>query len=191
MNLYFWLFALYALLITPVGAQVHVRIDHGVHYRIRIRAAGLPVLRKKKEENPQEEMHIQSTDVMKGMKNWNYGLFAALMKQGHLLRLFRLFDWRDLEIRARISFEDAALTAVTYALIRTVLQSMAPIRPLPVRGRVEMDFRGEGSTFSLRCIADARLGKLMAAAIRLWLAIVRHRMKQLKTEEEQHAAASH
>ena len=47
MNLYFWLFALYALLITPVGAQVHVRIDHGVHYRIRLQAAGLPVLRKR------------------------------------------------------------------------------------------------------------------------------------------------
>ncbi len=191
MNLYFWLFAFYALLITPVGAQVHVRVDHGVHYRIRIRVAGLPVLRKKKEEDPQEEIKLQSRDVMKGMKQWDYGLFAALMKQGHLLRMFRLFDWRDLEVRARISFEDAALTAMTYSLIRTFLQSVAHIHPLPVKGRVEMDFRGEGSTVSLRCIADARLGKLMAAAIRLWLAVVRHRINQVKTEEEQHAAASH
>ncbi len=191
MNLYFWLFALYALLITPLGAQVHIRVDHGVHYRIRIRAAGLPVLRKKKEEDPNEEIKLQSRDVMKGMKDWDAGLLYVLMKQGHLLRLFRMFQWRDLEIRARISFEDAALTVMTYSLIRTVLQCAAHIRPLPVKGRVEMDFHGHGSTFSMRCIAEARLGSLLAAAIRLWLAVVRHRMKQLKTEEEQHAAASH
>jgi len=191
LNLYFWLFALYALLITPVGAQVHIRIDHGLHYRFRLRAAGLPVLRKKKEEKEPQETHLRSGDVMKGMKDWDYGMFAVLMRQGHFGRILRLFEWRDLEVRARISFEDAALTAMVYTLIRTVLQTAAHIRPLPVKGRVEMDFQGEGTQLSLRCIATARLGNITAAAIRLWLAAASYRAKGSAAEEETYAAASH
>lgn len=184
MNLYFWLFVLYAVLITPVGAQVHVRIDRGVHYRIRLRAAGLPVLRRKEKAKEEPEVQLRSGNVVKGMKDWDYALFTALLRQGHLQRLLRLFEWRNVEIRARISFEDAALTAITYALIRTCLQTAARIRPLPVKGRVEMDFMGEGTTVSFRCIADARLGSLSAAAIRLWLAAAGARAKRSVEEEE-------
>ena len=188
MNLYFWLFALYALLITPVGAQVHIRIDHGVHYRVRLRAAGLPVLRKKKEEDPKQEISLRSGDMM---KNWDYGMFAMLMHEGHFGRILRLFEWQDLNIRARISFEDAALTAMLYALIRTVLQTVSHIHPPPVKGRVEMDFQGNGTKISLRCIGFARLGSITAAAIRLWLAVLSYRAKRSAAEEETYAAASH
>jgi len=191
MNLYFWLFALYALLITPVGAQVHIRIDHGVHYRVRLRAAGLPVLRKKKEEDPKQEISLRSGDMMKGMKNWDYGLFAMLMHEGHFGRILRLFEWQDLNIRARISFEDAALTAMIYALTRTVLQTVSHIHPPPVKGRVDMDFQGNGTRLSLRCIATARLGSITAAAIRLWLASARYQAKRSAKEETYAAAASH
>ena len=52
MNLYFWLFSLCALLMTPIGAQVHIRVEHGIHYRVRLLAAGLPVFRRKKQEEP-------------------------------------------------------------------------------------------------------------------------------------------
>ena len=118
-------------------------------------------------------------------------LTNALMKQGHLQRLFRLFDWQDVEIHARISFADAAQTALTYALIRTFLQTLARVHPVALKGSVEADFRREGSCLSLRCIAQARLGRLLAAAIRLWLAVLRHRTERMKMEEEQYAAASH
>lgn len=190
MNLYFWLFALYALLITPVGAQVHVRFDHGVHYRIRLQAAGLPVLRKKDQEESRETQ-LQSQDVMKGMKNGDLGLMIALIRQGHVQRILRRLQWRDVEIRARISFADAAWTAVSYAFVRTCLQTLAPIRTLPLRGRVEMDFRGEGTRVAFRCIVSARLGSLTAAVIRLWLAAAGYRAKRLAAEEEEYAAASH
>ena len=190
MNLYFWLFALYALLITPVGAQIHIRVDHGIHYRVRLRAAGLPFLHKKKEEEPQDT-RLHYGDVMQSMKERDYGLFASLMRQGHFGRILRLFEWQDTEIRARISFEDAALTALVYTLIQTVLQTAAHIHPLPLKGRVEMDFRGEGTLLSIRCIATARLGNLTAAAIRLWLASARYRAKHSSAEEENYAAASH
>lgn len=188
MNLYFWLFSLCAFLMMPIYAQVHIRVEHGIHYRIRLRAAGFPVLRKKKQEEP--DVPLRSGDVMKGMKGWDYGLFVSLMREGHFGRLLRLFEWREVELRACISFEDAALTALLYGLIRTVLQTAAHIRPLPVKGRVEMDFRGEGTRVSIRGIATARLGSLMAAVLRLWLAAARYQARR-SAEEEKYAAASH
>ena len=191
MNVYFWSFAAYAFLITPVGAQVHVRAEHGLHYRIRLRMGGLPVLVKKEKQNPQKEIHVQPEDVMKGARDMDGALIVALMKQGHLQRLFRLFDWKNVELHARISFAEAAQTALTYALIRTFLQTLARVHPVALKGSVEADFRGEGSCLSLRCIAQARLGRLLAAAIRLWLAVLLHRTERMKMEEEQYAAASH
>ena len=188
MNLYFWLFSFCALLMTPVGVQGHIRIDHGIHYRIRIRAAGLPVLRKKKKEEPDVPLH--SGDVMKSMRGWDHGLFVSLLREGHFSRLLRSFKWQDTELRARISFADAAQTAIVYGAVRTVLQAAACIRPFSLRGRVEMDFQGAGTQISLRCIATARLGSLMAAALRLWAASAAYRAKR-SAEEENYAAASH
>ena len=188
MNLYFWLFSFCALLMTPVGVQGHIRIDHGIHYRIRIRAAGLPVLRKKKKEEPDVPLH--SGDVMKSMRGWDHGLFVSLLREGHFSRLLRSFKWQDTELRARISFADAAQTAIVYGAVRTVLQAAACIRPFSLRGRVEMDFQGAGTQISLRCIATARLGSLMAAVLRLWAASAAYRAKR-SAEEENYAAASH
>lgn len=188
MNLYFWLFSFCALFLTPVGVQGHIRIDHGIHYRIRIRAAGLPVLRKKKKEEPDVPLH--SGDVMKSMRGWDHGLFVSLLREGHFSRLLNLFEWQDAELRVRISFADAARTAIVYGVVRTVLQAAACIRPLALRGRVEMDFQGAGTQISFRWIATARLGSLMAATLRLWVASAAYRANR-SSEEENYAAASH
>lgn len=188
MNLYFWLFSFCALFMTPVGVQGHIRIDRGIHYRIRIRAAGLPVLRKKKKEEPDVPLH--SGDVMKSMRGWDHGLFVSLLREGHFSRLLNLFEWQDAELRVRISFADAARTAIVYGVVRTVLQAAACIRPLALRGRVEMDFQGAGTQISFRWIATARLGSLMAATLRLWVASAAYRANR-SSEEENYAAASH
>ena len=188
MNLYFWLFSFCALFMTPVGVQGHIRIDHGIHYRIRIRAAGLPVLRKKKKEEPDVPLH--SGDVMKSMRGWDHGLFVSLLREGHFSWLLNLFEWQDAELRVRISFADAAQTAIVYGMVRTVLQAAASIRPLSLNGRVEMDFQGAGTQISFRWITSARLGSLMAAALRLWAASAVYRAKR-SAEGENYAAASH
>lgn len=189
MNLYFWAFSFYAFMITPVSVQAHILIEKGFHYRFRFRAAGLPVLRKIKQEQP--ESQLRSVDILKNVKQWDAGLAVSLIREGHLGRLWRLFQWRDCEIHARISFEDAALTAMAYAVIRTVAQTWGRIHPPHVRGRVEMDFQGQGAMLSLRCIASVRLGSLLAAAVRLWLAAIRYRSGRLSAEEENYASASH
>lgn len=191
MNLYFWLFVLYALLITPVGAHVSVRIDKGVHYRVRLQAAGLPVLRRRDQEDEKQAERIRSADVMRGMKNWDLALAAELLREGHISRALRALNWRGIEVDARISFDDAAATAMVYAALCTCLQTVSRCHPLPVRGRVTADFHGEGTKIAARCIVDARLGSLSAAAIRLWLAANSSQAKRLMTEEEKYAAASH
>ncbi len=187
MNLYFWLFVLLSLLITPVSAELHIRVERGVHYRARLRVAGVRVARR--EDQPDAEKQLQAGNVMKGMKGWDHALAFTLFRQGHLQRVFRVMTWRNVEVHARISFEDAALTALAYAFVRTVLQTVAHGRPLPVKGRVEADFRGQGTALSFRGIASARLGMLLAAAIRLWLAASAERAKRGKAEEEQYAAS--
>ena len=189
MNLYFWLFALYALLIIPVDIRIHVRYEKGLYYRFRISAAGLAVTKKQKDAAHQAENRFQPGSLLRGMKKGDVSVWTALIRQGHIGRTVRLFRWHDIQIRAHISCEDAAQTAMLYALARTVLQTAAHFRKLPVTGRVEMDFEGRGSQFSLRCMTSVRLGILMAAAMRLYLAAAREKAKRLAPEEELYAAS--
>ena len=69
MNLYFWLFLLYAVLITPVGVRVHVCVDQGIRYRIRIQAAGLPFIYGGKADQGQSEGQERSPR--------SYGILSA------------------------------------------------------------------------------------------------------------------
>ena len=188
MNLYFWFFLLYAVLITPVGVQVHVRVDRGIHYRIRIGAAGVPVLRMWDQADIQPEERFRTTNLM---KNWNVAMAAELMRNGHIQRALQSLEWRGLELQAHLSFGDAAVTAMFYAALQTMMQTIRYCCSLPVRGQITADFEGKGTQISFRCIAGARLGRITAEAIRLWLAANGTRAKRLMAEEENYAAASH
>lgn len=188
MNPYFWFFALYALMITPLGIQFHIRLDHGIHYRIRMRVSGFPVFRAKQTEEAPEKP-IDSQDLLKNLNSRTFGFWIKFIREGELRRLLRLFAWQDAELRIRLSFQDAAGTSLLFAAIRAFLQTAASIRPLPIKGGVEMDFRGEGAQLSFRCIASARLGNITAAALRLWLAFARYQAAQ--TAKEENHAASH
>lgn len=188
MNLYFWFFLLYAVLITPVGVQVHVRVGRGIHCRIRIQAAGVPILRRWDQADDQPEERLRTTDIM---KNWDLALAVGLLRDGHIQRALQSLDWRGLELQAHLSFGDAAATAMIYAALQTLLKTIRYCCSLPVRGQITADFEGKGTQISFRCIAGARLGKITAEAIRLWLAANGTRAKRLMAEEENYAAASH
>ena len=95
MNLYFWLFLLYAVLITPVGVRVHVRVDQGIHYRIRIQAAGLPFIYGGKADQGRSEGQIQADR----MKNWDLALFVQLLHEKHIQRALRSLEWRKVELK--------------------------------------------------------------------------------------------
>ncbi len=193
MNPYFWLFAVCALLMTPITANISVRFSHGVRYRFRLQAAGLPFLQKKEENHPEEE-EVDARDAVRGALSPELPVLISLWRGGDIQRALRSLQLEAVYLRAHLSFSDAAATAVAYAFVRTVAQTLALCArdSARVQGRVEANFREDGSELFVRCIVSARLGSLGAAAIRLGMAVKRARAKLSTAEEENHAeAASH
>ena len=193
MNPYLLAFSIYALLITPVTLHVSVRVGRQVRYRLRVQAAGLPFLRKIKEPQPQEEHTVHEEDVARTLSEpW---IWPALRAIG-LKRLRRALHAVHLEsayLHVRFSFDDAAATALCYAALQTLLRTLACAGALPrtLDGRVEMDFRAEGTEVFTSGIIGARLGSLGMAAIQLGAALLGARARLNRTEEETYAAASH
>ena len=183
MNPYLLAFSIYALLITPITLHVSVRVGRQVRYRLRVQAAGLPFLRKIKEPQPQEEHTVHEEDVARTLSEpW---IWPALRAIG-LKRLRRALHAVHLEsayLHVRFSFDDAAATALCYAALQTLLRTLD--------GRVEMDFRAEGTEVFTSGIIGARLGSLGMAAIQLGAVLLGARARRNRTEEETYAAASH
>jgi len=183
LNPYFWFFAIYAVLITPFTIHGSVRLEKTLRWKIQLRLAGLPLLHTGKGGEAQKTADVlASADVR---------LLAALLKDGSIRRFVSVFKMERFDIYARLSLNDAALTATLYALLRTVLQTLAVCGALTrtVNGRVEVDFESRGSQMALDGIFACRLGSLGLAAIRLGMAMARQ--KRLSAEEEAYAAASH
>jgi len=170
-NLYFWIFALYALLIVPVNVEAQVVFAEGVRYRIVIRAFGISLSRGSEKRKAAQKRRKRNG--------------FPLMPRGGIKRLLDMFRWRDAELKLHISFADAAATAVVCSLARMVLYTAQKCGRLPVRASVDMDFESTGSSLWFRCIADTRLGNITAAALRLWLAAAR----RMRAEEEKYAAS--
>ena len=192
MNWYFWLFSTYALLITPVTAHVNLRIGQCVRYRLRIQAAGLPLIRRTEQEEDAQEKTVDSRRMANGLLALDGRMLFALFREGHVKRVLRAFRLHSALVHVRISFHDAALTALSYAALRTILQTVLGCIPDPdrIRGRVEMNFDAAGSEIFVRCILSARLGNLLAAMVRMGAAVIRLRTAAM-TEEGTYAEASH
>ena len=191
MNPYFVFFALYALVISPVRAHVSVRVGHGVRYRVLLQISGLPFLRKTDAGDPKRERPVRESDVAGALSGETVALIRAVCKSHALSRALRMLRFEGLHLHARLSFEDAALTALCYTGARVLLQTLLSL-PGPagrLSGRVEADFRGEGAEVYARCIVSARLGSLGVAAIALLAAYAAARGKQAQTEEEGYAAS--
>ena len=193
MNPYLLAFSIYALLITPVTLHASVRVGRQVRYRLRVQAAGLPFIRKTEEPPPQEERTVHEEDVARTLSEpW---LWPALRAIGlkRLKRLLRVVHLESAYLHVRFSFDDAAATALSYAALQTLLRTLACAGALPrtLGGRVEMDFRAEGTEVFASGIIGARLGSLGMAAIQLGAALLAERARRNRTEEETYAAASH
>lgn len=189
MNPYFWLFSLCALLMTPMTAHITLRLDRGLHYRIRLQAAGLPFAQKTEKEEQQEEETVQTASIAKRFFTMDHQLLTQLLRGGHMGRALKVLHVQKVDLYARIAFSDAAATALVYALGCTALQAFLACAPhrYALQVRMEAEWNGGGTKICLRCIAGARLGNLALAAIRLGVAALRTRSGLAK--EEQHAAS--
>jgi len=194
MNVYFWLFGIAGVLSIPMTLQVTLRAGRKIHYHVRFRAAGLP-LAQKEEQGDEAEERVFSRQTARGLFALDGKMVWPLIRQGHVMRAVRVMRLEKLFIRIRLSFADAAITAMSFAAVRAFAQTLllCTQRALPLEGRVETGDVNEGTEVLVRGIFSARLGSLLAAALRLALAAVRVRagISHGKTEEEQYAAASH
>ena len=93
----------------------------------------------------------------------------------------------------RFSFVEAVASVLGFAVLHSWLWTLACAGALPrtLGGRVEMDFRAEGTEVFASGIIGARLGSLGMAAIELGAALLAERARRIRTEEETYAAASH
>lgn len=191
MNLYFWAFSLYALMITPVRVLTCIRIGRDVRYRVRVGLAGAALFRKRWKAN--QEKKVDSGKFAKGIVRLDRKLLWHLMKTGEVRRMFGSLKLAELTVHAKLSLQDAAATALLFAGIRTFLQTAALCSPVrfALKGHMEADFRAEGSEVMLECMISARLGSLLAAGARLGLAAWNARADLSLAEEENNAAASH
>ncbi|MBP3647693.1 MAG: hypothetical protein J6K55_14850 [Clostridia bacterium] len=188
MNPYFWFFAVYAFLITPVTVHAGVRIDHGIRWRIRLLVAGVPVMRKNKAEESEKKMEAKT--LAQSLSSPKRGLITALIRDGTFKRLLMAFRLERLHVQARLSFSDASATAISYTLIRTVMEILHRCGALPpkITGYIGADFNAQGTEMELQGIFSARLGKVAFAGVRLGISALRHRA-ELATEEKQYAAS--
>ncbi len=192
MNWYFCLFALYVLFITPLTFHVSVRIGQGVHYRVKVQAAGLPVAWRKGEPQKQKEKQLSSRKTVRKLLSTDGGMLLSLLRCGALNRLCSVFRVQNVWVHIRFSFADAAQTALCYAALRLLLQTLFSCVPrtAAVNGRAEADFRAQGTEMFVRCILSARLGMLITALARTGAAVIRLRMAAA-AKEETYAEASH
>ncbi len=176
MNPYFWAFALYALWITPVTVRAGIRLERQIQWRIQVRLAGVVIINRD-----------QSTSDGSHRKRLNQKTF----RDQNLKRVLGTFRLERLHVYARLSFADAAFTALSYGLIRTVLDALARCGALPalVHGRIEADFHAQTTVVAIQGITSAHLGTLAIACARF--AWAHYRAKKRNVREEQYAAASH
>lgn len=193
MNPYFWVMAVWSALITPVTIRMGIRFGKAVGWKVQIRIAGLPLIRRETPEKRKKDGKGVIGRMHEALTGADRKLTASLLHSGAFARFLKTFKWERLEIYLVLSFADAALTAVLYTLLRNVLQTLELCGALPkhTAGRVEMDFDAHGTELDLQGIISCRLGTLGLAAGRLLWAVLRTHAKRLTSEEERHAAASH
>ena len=185
LNAYFWIFALYAVLITPVALNVHIRFDGKIDWRMRLYIAGIPVVKREKKEKPGRTAGLLT-------RQKRHRLAFALVRDGSAARMIRSMHLQQVQLYARLSFEDAAATAMTFAFLRTLMQSLTCCGVLKdeLSGALQADFGGKGTGADVRCIFTGRLGKLCVAGIHLMVSAAKAKAG-LTAEEEEYAAAPH
>lgn len=177
MNGYFWLFALIALLMTPVTASVSLDWQGRLQVRLRLWMGGVPM------PIPQKAHQAAPKQGKSGRMDW---LSAFWHGRKSILRAAHL-QVESVNVQVRLCLADAAATALGFAFLRTLLQSLS-LGALPqLRGRVEPVFQDGQTSLHGDCMIFTRLGNLALAAI-VWCA---EYAGQARYKEDGYAAASH
>ena len=191
MNPYFLFFSFCTLLGTPVSLHAGIRVGRRISYQIKVQAAGLPFMRRTGDGDRSQERPVRQEDVARTVATTDPQRLLCVLKTILSKRLLRLIQLESVYVHAKLSFTDAALTALLFSAARTVLETLACCSAYPSRlkGRMEADFHADGSELFIRGIFMARLGSLMYAAVVVAAAIIRASAAQARMEEETYAAS--
>lgn len=192
MNVYFLFFSAYALLITRITLHVSLRLGKRSGYRVRMQAAGVPFMYHK-QDDPALEHPICERDVAQTLASTNLAPLRALLKKRVRMQIKRSFHMEELSVKARISFENVAATALCFMAVRTLLETLSFCRltPKTFSSHIEANLHQQSSEVLFHCIVSARLGSLGLAAILFGAAFIRARSKHAQSEEEGYATAPH
>ena len=190
MNPYFWFLAVWAFLITPVKAHVEIWFYQEFHWKIRIMFAGIPIAEKERRKPGKQHKTQEIQRLLRGFLSPENRMAAALFRDGSLKKFVRCFRCENVQILARIAFQNAAASAITYSFIRTVLETLRSfgIKNKKLTGRTVVDFQAQRPAVMVRGIFSARLGTIAIAGFRLLISALRHHA-ELALEEKTYAAS--
>ena len=183
LNVYFWAFAIFAVLITPVALTVHICYDEKIDWTMQLYIAGIPVIKRKKREKPHQTVSLMA-------RKKKQKLAFLLVRDGSAARLLRSMPLERVRIDARLSFEDAAATAMVFAFLKTLTQTLTccGVQRGKLAGAVQDDFGGWGTRADVSCIFAGRLGRIGLAGAHLMISAAKAKAG-LAAEEVKHAAS--
>lgn len=190
MNPYFWLFVVCGLLLTPVTIHTGVWFERGFHWKIRIVVSGIPVMEKQRKKMAEPQKEEEANNLRLGWLSSGCRMANALFRDGTLKKFVQCFHCECVQMMARISFQDAAATAISYSFVRTVLDVLhhCGMTPDKLVGRAAVDFQSQKTAVMVRGIFSARLGTIAIAGFRLLISALRYRA-ELALEEKTYAAS--
>lgn len=183
MNVYFWTFAIFAVLITPVMLTVHIRCDGKIDWTMQLYIAGIPVVKCEKKEKTHQTVGLMT-------QKKKHRLAFLLVRDGSAVRLLRSMPLERVRIHACLSFEDAAVTAMVFAFLKALMQTLAccGVQRGKLTGAVQADFGGRGTHADVSCIFAGRLGRIGLAVAHLMINAAKAKA-DFAAEEEKHAAS--
>lgn len=190
MNPYFWFLAVWGLMITPVEARIDVWFYGGLHWIIRIAVSGIPVLEKRRRKPGKQQKKTKMKRMLTGWLFSKRKVAFALVRDGTLKKMAGCMQCKSIGVMARISYQDAAASALVYSLIRTTVQTLhqCGIAAGKLWGHTTVDFESRGTAVLVRGIFSARLGTIAIAGFRLLISALRHHA-ELALEEKTYAAS--
>ena len=175
MNYYLLFLSLYTLCIFPAALWVDLRLGPKITYDLHL---GLPRIsggtRKrawwKGRKEPKEDSIDKDVDVKEdSLLSVSPAVLRAIFSRPVWRAARRLVDRGRVYLFVRCAFPDAALTALSYAAVNTLLEVLrrAGTGWLELEAKTELSFEAEGSRLALRGIFILRLGSiaLMAAHV--------------------------
>ena len=190
LNPYFWFFAVWAFLITPVKIYAGVRLHREFYWEIRIVFAGMPIAEKKRKKSGEQHKTQEIQRLIQGWSSPGRRMASALFWDGTLKKFARCFRCEEVQVLAQVAFQDAAVSAMVYSLVRTVLETLrcCGIKNEKVTGRIAVDFQSQEPAVQVQGIFSARLGTIAIAGFQLLISALRYRAG-LALEEKTYAAS--